>query len=89
MTVLNETLPEFAELLSRFLDRPVLDRTGVSGRFDFSMEYDSDPPEPGHLPTVGPGIFAGLREQLGLRLQATKAPVEVLAIDNIERPSDN
>ena len=68
----------------------MLDRTGLNGRFDFSMEFESDPAETGLMPKIGgPGLFAGLREQLGLRLQATKAPVDVLAIDSIQRPSEN
>ena len=91
MSVTNFTMQEFADSLSISFDRPVLDRTGVNGRFDFSMEFDADPPDPGRLmPKIGgPGLIASLREQLGLRLQATKAQVDVLAIDSIQRPSDN
>jgi uncharacterized protein (TIGR03435 family) len=90
MSVTNFTLQEFARALSNHLDRPVLDRTGLTGRFDFSMEFEADPPETGFVPKIGgPGLFAGLREQLGLRLQATRGPVDVLAIESIERPSEN
>jgi bla regulator protein blaR1 len=90
MSVLNFTAQEIADGLSSYLDRLVLDRTGLSGRFDFTMEFDADPTEPNIMAAVGgPGLLAALREQLGLRLQATKAPVDVLVIDGIERPSEN
>jgi uncharacterized protein (TIGR03435 family) len=86
MTVTNFTLQKIADLLP--LDRPVLDRTGLSGRFDFALEWQTDepgfPPKPG-----GPGLISALAKQLGLRLEPTKGPVDVVAIDRIERPTDN
>jgi len=86
MTVTNFTLQKIADNLP--LDRPVLDRTGLSGRFDFTLEWQTDepgfPPKPG-----GPGLISALAKQLGLRLEPTKGPVDVVAIDRIERPTDN
>ena len=68
----------------------MVDRTGVSGRFDFVIEYDRDPDNTTFPPKVGgPGLVEALRKKLGLRLQASKAPVDMLVIDSIERPSEN
>jgi uncharacterized protein (TIGR03435 family) len=75
------------------LDRPVLDQTGLDGRFDIHLEYapsnpsqapGSTPPEP-----VGASIFTAVQEQLGLKLTAGKGPVAVLVIDHAERPTGN
>ena len=76
------------------MGRPVVDRTGLSGRFDFTLEWSPDnsiPPAPGEpVPdTQGPSVQEALREQLGLRLEATKAPIKILVVDKVERPSEN
>jgi len=77
------------------LDRPVVDQTGLSGRFDFSIEFVPEPGTPS-TPSAdapaevpGSGFLEALREQLGLRLEATKAPVRVLVVDHVDRPSAN
>jgi uncharacterized protein (TIGR03435 family) len=78
--------------LSRWqLHRPILDRTGLTGTFDVHLEWTADPPS-GIADTdasSGPSIFTALREQLGLKLQPAKGPVEVLVIDHVEKPSSN
>jgi uncharacterized protein (TIGR03435 family) len=66
------------------LDRPVLDRTGIKGEFDFKLDYAID-----DNPDSGPSIFSAIQEQLGLKLEAAKGPVETLVIDHVERPSGN
>ena len=75
--------------------RPVVDRTGLSGNYDFTLEWTPEstaiPPtgadtQPG---SQGPSFLEALREQLGLKLKPTKAPLNVLVIDHIERPSPN
>jgi uncharacterized protein (TIGR03435 family) len=76
------------EALMRFLPlvlgRPVIDKTGVTGPFDvLHLEYAPD------ASADGPSIFTALQEQLGLKLESTRAPVEVLVIDHIEKPSAN
>jgi len=87
------SMDHFAWVLSRTLSVPVVNRTGLDGVFDFKLEWspESDRPlKPGEIPAdAGPSIFAAIRQQLGLRLQARKAPVEVLVIDHAEKPSAN
>jgi uncharacterized protein (TIGR03435 family) len=64
------------------LGRPVMDRTGISGLYDFTLDWGSD--------DSAPSLFTALQEQLGLRLEAQKGPVEVLVVDSIDRkPSPN
>jgi len=97
-------MPEFIRILSMVLGRPVLDRTGFTGAFDLRLDFspdeavaglpravgqgDSSSPPPAD-PSSPPGIFAAIQEQLGLRLESTKGPVDVLLIDHVERPSEN
>ncbi len=74
--------------LSNELGRRVIDKTGLSGKYDFELHWEPrQAPEP-ELPE-GPSIFAALQEQLGLRLEPSKGPVEVLVIDRAQRPSKN
>jgi uncharacterized protein (TIGR03435 family) len=89
--------------LARLLGRPVLDKTGVTGRYEIQLEFaaDTSMPEPparaGANDTaapaplaepVAPSIFSAL-QKLGLKLEPGKGPVEVLVIDHVERPSEN
>lgn len=69
------------------LDRPVIDRTGLAGRFDIHLEYASADAAVGD--TSSPSVFTAVQDQLGLKLTPDKGPVEVLVIDHIERPSEN
>jgi uncharacterized protein (TIGR03435 family) len=81
-------------LLSGVLaDRPevgrvVLDRSGLAGGFDMNLEYTPDAAAP-NADTKTPGLFTALQEQLGLKLESTRGPVEVLVVDAAERPADN
>ena len=81
------TMQRFAELLSARLDRPVLDKTGLSGVFDIDVTWTPTAASPDAEP--GPSVFTALQEQLGLRLQAGKSPIKVLVVDRIERPTAN
>lgn len=93
------TMPLIADALEGMgrLGRSVVDQTGLSGRFDFTIEWSPDPdqspfpPAPGApLPdTQGPSFQEALRDQLGLKLESTKAPLRILVIDRVERPSEN
>ena len=100
LPVLNATMAEFANVLqAAVLDRPVVDRTALAGRFDFTLTWTPDDsqfrgmgvrvPAPSNDPNAPPGLFTAIQEQLGLRLESIKAPVEVMVIDRVERPSDN
>jgi len=81
------TMAKFAGALGMLLGRPVFDRTGLTERFDFEVEFTpaqgrSGPGAPG----VGPAMLAAIEEQLGLRLEEQTGPVGVLVIDHVERP---
>jgi uncharacterized protein (TIGR03435 family) len=96
----NANMADFAGLLqAAVLDRPVVDQTGLSGRYDFTLKWTPDEsqftgmgahvPTPTDNPDAPPDLFTAIQEQLGLRLESTKAPVDVLVIDRIEKPSAN
>jgi uncharacterized protein (TIGR03435 family) len=85
------SMTELADQLSRMVDRPVINKTGLTGFFDLKLEYSpvesqSTAPAP-DLPA--PDIFTAVQEQLGLKLEATKTQVDVLVIDHAEKPSEN
>ena len=82
----NKDLPEFAERLSRRIGRPVVDKTGIKGRYWFQLEWVPDHDQPG---TASPALLNAIQEQLGLKLEEHIAPTEVLVIDHVEKPSDN
>ena len=83
-------LVEFTAILSRMVGRPVFDRTGLAGRFDFLLTYTPDALlRPGELPPDSPDLFTALQEQLGLKLESTTGPVELFIVDRIEPPSEN
>jgi uncharacterized protein (TIGR03435 family) len=90
------TMEDLALRLYPYLGRRVIDGTGLSGYFDGDFEFTSEivmPPPPPGLPNpydgrVLPSIFAVLPQQLGLRLEATQGPVEILVVDYAERPTE-
>ena len=85
------TMEQLALQLARTVGRPVVDRTGLKGGFDWDLQWASDQPSSDRdaAPAAGPSIFTALQEQLGLRLEATVAPIEVLVVDRIQQPTDN
>lgn len=88
------TLQEYiGEMQRLLLDRPVVDRTGITGTFDFYMRFTrEDPYSLGmmELPdNAAPNLRDALQRQLGLKLEPTKASVDVLVIDRVEKPSPN
>ena len=92
----NATMAQFAAMMNRaVLDRPVVDQTGLTGKYDFDLEWTPDETQfGGQLPQgtpehPKPDLFAAMQQQLGLRLEATRGPIQALVIDKIERPSDN
>ena len=116
LTANRSTVANFAELLSRQMDRPVVDQTEIKGLYDFTLEWTPDErqrmqfmpgmpaPPPGAggeeraqraggsegTPPSGPTIFVAVQEQLGLKMEAKKSPVEILVIDHVEKaPTEN
>jgi uncharacterized protein (TIGR03435 family) len=92
----NATMGEFSSLLQRaILDRPVVDKTGLSERYDFDLEWAPDETQfGGDVPTTSPEapaspLFVAIQQQLGLKLVATRGPVDALIVDKVERPSAN
>jgi uncharacterized protein (TIGR03435 family) len=87
--------------LAGSLERPVLDKTGLTGKYDFKLEWslEADKNSASVSATsadaavapaqTGPSLFSALQEQLGLRLEAQKAPVNTLVIDHVAQPSQN
>jgi bla regulator protein BlaR1 len=76
------TMAVLAEQLSWLLDRPVRDETGLRGEFDFKVIPDSDGP-------MSESLFTALPEQVGLKLESAKGPVQVYVVEKVEHPSEN
>ena len=92
MTGTGATMNNLTMMLSRQLGRPVLEQTGLTGVYNFQLDWTPDSgPCPGHTSDAAPGgsLFTALQEQLGLRLEAIKGPVEMIVIDHAEKADDN
>jgi uncharacterized protein (TIGR03435 family) len=96
MPARNASMSDFASLLQRaVLDRPVVDMTGLTGRYDFSLEWAPDESQfGGELPAASadapsPPLFQAVQQQLGLKLDARRGPVAAIVIDQVEHPSPN
>jgi uncharacterized protein (TIGR03435 family) len=86
-------------LQTAVLDRPVIDKSGLQGRWDFTLRWTPDEtqfqgmgvriPPPSNDPDAPPGLFTAFQEQLGLKLESSRGPVEVLVVDRVEKPSEN
>jgi len=83
-------------LETRITGRPIVDKTGLSGQFDITLEWNPDiarvPEGAGNAPALAelearPFLFTAVREQLGLRLESDTAPIDVVVIDHVDRPS--
>jgi uncharacterized protein (TIGR03435 family) len=96
----NANMSDFAGLMQTLvLDRPVVDRSGVSGRYDFTLNWTADesqfggrpgqPPQRPDNADVPPDLFTAIQQQLGLKMESAKLPVEVLVIDHVDKPSEN
>jgi uncharacterized protein (TIGR03435 family) len=103
LTVTGVGIEQFADVLSRQLGQIVVDKTGLKGEYDFALKWTpdegqgqmfrgaGDPPKDGAPPpeSAGPSILTALQEQLGLKLESQKGPVDVIVIDHLEKPSEN
>ena len=85
-----------AQTLASQLGRPVLNKTGLKGLYDVKLTWTPDPalqgpggPDAPPADPSGPSIFTAIQEQLGLRLDSAKGPVDVIVIDSVQRPSEN
>ena len=85
-TASGVSMATIANTLSSGAGRIVIDRTGLMGLFDFKVRFASDLQQSN---AETPSVFTAAQEQLGLRLQSSTAPVSVLVIDHIERPTEN
>jgi bla regulator protein blaR1 len=95
-TMLGEaaSMADLTSKLSRLLGRLVVNNTGLEGNYDFKLEWTPDlgPSAPDGQPVetaLGPSLFSAIQQQLGLRLEATKGPVDVLVIDHVDKASEN
>jgi bla regulator protein BlaR1 len=92
-------LADLVKQLSQQLKRTVQDKTGLMGKYDFTLRWTPDesqgPPGPARIDNTpppgdsGPSIFTAIQEQLGLKLESQTGPVEILVIDHVEKPSEN
>jgi uncharacterized protein (TIGR03435 family) len=101
MFAVNASMSDFCilGLQGTVLDRPVQDQTKIDGKFDFQLNWTPDDsqfttlgikvPAPADAANAPPNLYTAIQEQLGLKLEATKAPADVLVVDHVEKPSDN
>ena len=84
-------MTDLARVLAIPLSRPVIDRTALTGAYDIHLQFGNDTSGTADPPAdaTNAGVFTAIQEQLGLKLAAAKAPVDVLVIDHIERPAAN
>jgi uncharacterized protein (TIGR03435 family) len=91
------TIEQFVRIIDGYVSRPVFDTTSVEGKYDFLLRFAPEPGSPAakslgqttFSEAKAPGIFTALPEQLGLKVQTARRPMEILVIDGIERPTDN
>jgi uncharacterized protein (TIGR03435 family) len=99
LTFRNSPMSQVTAILQNFLDKPVVDESGLSERYDFTLTFTLDPGQAARLggapipaadnPDAAPDVFAAFQQQLGLKLESTKAPTDVMVIDKVEKPSEN
>lgn len=86
LSMTGASIQQLINSLGGIVDHIVLDRTGLTGKYDIALKWE---PETGSAGASGPSIFTALQEQLGLRLQSQKGPADVLVIEHVERPTEN
>lgn len=99
LTVRNASVADVAKgMQEAFMDRPVVDQTGLHNRYDFDLKWTpdelqtycpSDPARSRDDPNAPPGLSTAIQEQLGLKLVPIRAPVQVMVVDHVETPSEN
>jgi uncharacterized protein (TIGR03435 family) len=96
MPAKNASMADFVSVLQRaILDRPVVDKTGLTGRYDFNLEWAPDESQfngdvrPAPSEAADPPLFTAIEQQLGLRLEATRGPVDTIVVDHADPPTPN
>lgn len=101
LMVTNSTMKDFCKgMQGAVMDRPVVDHTGLTDRYDFNLNWTPDdsqfasfgprpPTQPKDDPNAPPSLYTAIQEQLGLKLEATKATADVFVIDHVEKPAAN
>ncbi|HEY6466201.1 MAG TPA: TIGR03435 family protein [Candidatus Acidoferrales bacterium] len=98
LTFKGAPMATLARLISQVIDRPVLDHTGLAGKYAFTLKWTPDeldlpavPQQPDNASSepAGTSIFTVIQEQLGLKLESTRSPVDSLVIDHVEPPTPN
>jgi uncharacterized protein (TIGR03435 family) len=99
LTFRNAPLSQVTAVLQNSMDKPVVDQSGLSERYDFTVTFTPDPaqaaliggppPPAADNPDAAPDLFTAFQQQLGLKLESTKAPIDVMVIDKVEKPSEN
>lgn len=92
----DASIGEFISVMQRAaLDRPIVDKTGLTGRYDFKLAWTPDETQFGGVApretseSTEPDLFTAIQQQLGLKLEATRGPVDIFVIDRVERPTEN
>src|ERR1700722_6637087 len=99
LTFRNSPMSQFTAVLQNSMDRPVVNQSDLSERYAFTLKFTPDPaqatllggppPPAADNPDAAPDVFTAFQQQLGLKLESTKAPVDVMVIDKVEKPSEN
>lgn len=93
LTATNISMSSFTDILSQEVERPVVDRTGLAGKFDLKLKWtresNAGKEQTGEDADAPPPLFTALQEQLGLKLQPGKDPVQTLVIDGLTQPAEN
>ncbi len=93
LTATNISMPSLTDVLSQEVERPVVDKTGLTGKFDLKLKWTREgkagQQETGQDSNAPPSLFTALQEQLGLKLQPGKDPVQTLVIDELSPPTEN
>lgn len=101
LIVRNATIGDFSGFMQfMIMDKPVVDQTGLQGRFNFTLKWTPDefqypnfagpkPRPPADTADAPPDLYSAIQQQLGLKIESTKAPVDVLVIDKVSKPSAN
>jgi uncharacterized protein (TIGR03435 family) len=85
----SQSMAQLIYVLSGYAGRSVIDRTGLSGLFSFTLELSFPEAQAPTTQNEAPSFFTAVQEQLGLKLEPTTGPVDVLVIDHVERPMEN